>query len=1064
MTAATLEIRLLGDFVLRQDGRTVNGLDASRLQALLAYLLLHRDAPQLRHYLAFVFWPDSDESQARTNLRNLLHRLRQAWPEADAFLTIETKSISWRPNARLRLDTAEFLRAVDAAQAATSPVEALPLWQDAIDLYRGDLLPGCYDDWIEPERTRLHQLFLQALAAAVQLAVEAQDDALAIQLNRQLIEADPLRETAYRQLMNLYARQGDRAAALRVYHRCVALLRQELAVDPSPATQEVHQRLLVPSGAGPARSLPAAPIATALIGRHFEWEQLHAFWQQTAAGEQPASLALISGEAGIGKSKLAEEFVTSVRRQNGTTAVAACYAPETTISFAPVASWLRNLPLEKLAPVWRTELARLLPELAPPDQPLTPPPPLTEAWQKQRFYEALTQAILSQKQPICLQLEDIQWSDPETLAWLHYLLRRDDRARLFILTTHRQEEGDNELLRSLLLQWRQQGRLLNIDLARLDAADAAALATTILGQPLPPELAAALYRYTEGNPLFIVETVRSSLEQDWDSGDQADRTQLLAQRLPADDTAAAPLPPKILAVIRARLGQLSATAQRALEAATVIGRSFTIDMLLQVSGFQEDELVTAVDELWQRRIVRDREGNAYDFSHDKLRQVAYQAITPARRRWLHGRLAHTLTAMDAAQPEPLAGRIAFHYEAAGQIEKALHYHQKAATEARLVYAAQEEAYHLQRAIALQGPADAARLIPLYEQLGHAYATLGRQDEGRQAYQAALALAPASPTARAVLTLRLANTWLSQYELDKAWQIFDEAVTLLGDAAGFAEPEWTIWLEARLAQFDVAYYAANLVQMEGVMAELEPLVEKHGSPVQRILFYQKQAQLHSRQTRFRHTEQGVAYTRAALRLAEEMGDEQWLHASRFGLGFMLLWQAPPEPAAAAAMFEKAAAGSQATGNVPLLDRCLAYLTTAHRLQGDESRLRALLPQSRAVAESEENGLYIAVAQAHQAWLAVRNRRWSEAAAAAQTALVHWQKLVFPFHWLACWPYLAAAVHQGDLATAAAQAQAMLAPEQQLLPAALAAALTTAAADPTPAHFQHALALAREHQML
>ena len=1066
MMAATLEIRLLGDFVLLQDGRTVSGLDTSRLQALLAYLLLHRDAPQLRHYLAFVFWPDSDEGQARTNLRNLLHRLRQAWPEVDAYLTIETKSMSWRPNVQILLDTAAFTQAIEQAQTAAAPAAALAHWQQAINLYTGDLLPGCYDDWIESERTRLHQLFLQALATAVQLATEMQDYVAAVQFGRRLLAADPLRETAYQELMNLHIQSGDRAAALRVYHRCAALLRRELGVDPSPATQEVYRRLLSPAGAAWLSPLPGVPESTTLVGRHLEWEQLLAFWQQTAAGQQPAALILIRGEAGIGKSKLAEEFIDWMRRQGATTAAAACYAPETTISFGPVVGWLRELPLDRLEPVWRAELARLLPELAPADLPLAPPPPLNEAWQKQRFYEALSQAILLQKQPICLQLEDIQWSDPETLAWLHYLLRRNEAARLLILATCRQEEAQVEPLRSLQLNWQQQGRLLTIDLARLDAADTAALATTVLGQSLTAELAAALYRYTEGNPLFIVEAVRSSLEMAWGRDRQSNPAQLLARLLPADGQTAAPLPPKILTVIRARLGQLSLTAQRALEAATVIGRSFTIDILLAVSGFPEAELVTAVDELWQRRIVRDREGNAYDFSHDKLRQVAYQAITPARRRWLHGRLAQTLAELDQGRSESLAGRIAFHYEAAGQADKAFAYHQQAAAAARLVYAYQEELFHLQQALALQEqvPAEAALLAQLYAQLGQAQATMGQQEAARQAYEAALALPTTDKAARAVLILNLANTWLSQYELDKAWQLFEEAVTLLGPVASYTPAAWTVWLDARLAQFDTAYYAANMTQMAAVIAETEPLITQHGSLPQRILFHQKQAQLHSRQTRFRHTEAGVAQARTALRLAEELGEAQRIHISRFGLGFMMLWQDRPDLATAVAELEQAAAGSQAVGNIPLLDRCLAYLTVAYRLQGDRSRVAEILPRSLAVAESEGNGLYLGMARAHQVWLDRDGLTGAEIARQLQAILHQWQKFVFPFHWLVRWPGLATAVQQRDILAAAAEAQAMLAPEQHQLPDELAAALTTAVADPTLPNFQNALILARQHRML
>ena len=168
-------IRLLGDFALTQHGRPVLGLDSARLQALVAYLVLHRGAPQLRYHLAFLFWPDSDEGQARTNLRNLLHRLRRAWPEADRHLAIGTKSIAWRPDAELSVDVADFEQHLAAATASADPVDKVSSLQQAIGVYRGDLLPSCYDEWIEPLRTRLRQGYVHALEQHAQLLQAAGD-------------------------------------------------------------------------------------------------------------------------------------------------------------------------------------------------------------------------------------------------------------------------------------------------------------------------------------------------------------------------------------------------------------------------------------------------------------------------------------------------------------------------------------------------------------------------------------------------------------------------------------------------------------------------------------------------------------------------------------------------------------------------------------------------------------------------------------------------------------------------------------------------------------------------
>lgn len=1056
MAESSLILRLLGDFALRQDGQAIVTLDTPRLQALLAYLALRRDAPQPRQHLAFTLWSDSDERQARTNLRNLLHRLRQAWPAADQCLLITSQSIGWQPELALELDTASFAQTINQAQTAVTPAVALTQWQQAIALYRGDLLPGCYDDWIIPERLRLRQLFLQALESALSLAEEMEDAPTAVHLARQLITAEPLREAVYRQLMARHMRQGDRAAALRVYTQCAETLRRELAIDPAPATQEMYRRLLALDAAA-APLAPTPPLETDLIGRQVEWAQLTAVWQQITAGQR-APFVLISGDAGVGKSRLAEEFIAWARRQGGATAVATCYAAETQLAFGPVAGWLRALPLDHLDPIWRVELARLLPELA-----AAPPDPGGEGWQKRRFYEAVAQAIAAQKPPLCLLLEDIQWSDAETLAWLHYLLRRESRGGLLLLATWRPEETEDEPVAALLRQWREQERLLEVDLTPLDAAATADLAARMFSHPLPPDLAALLYQQTEGNPLFVVETLRRALAD----GHQGSLTHLARQLKEESGQTAVSLPPKMLAAIRARLGQLSPMTYSVVEAASVIGRSFTIPILQQASGLAEDRLITAVDEMWRRRIVRDRESDVYDFTHGKLRQVAYQSISPARRRWLHGRVAQTLANQGALHDATLAGRIAFHYEAAGQAERAFHFHRQAAANARQVYAIQEAAYHLQRAIALHERALAAAddLPELHTQLGDAHTILGQHEAARQAYATALAaLPPEAPTTQAALLLRQTKSWLAQYELDAARESFNRIDRLLGNPAGFGSAEWRIWLDARLEQFDVAYYAANLAQMAALVGETEPLLEQHGDVRQRIRLYQTRAQWHSRQTRFRHTAEGVEDARVAWQLALTTEDEGLIHKGRFGMGFMLLWQAQPDPAGAVAELAQAAAGAQAIGNVPLLDRCLAYLTIAYRLQGDEARVGELLPQSMAVAKSEENESYRGVALAQRAWLATRQQRWAAAAADAQTALTQWGRLVFPFHWLACWPALAAAVALEEWETAVAQAQIMLAPEQQQLPGEVEVGLETAVAHPTPAHFQAALALARWYKML
>ena len=287
----TLHIHLLGDFRLMYDTAPITAIDTARLQALLTYLVLHRDAPQLRQHLAFLFWPDSSEAQARTNLRKLYHFLRNVVPDVDRFLYADAKTLRWLPDAPFTLDVADFERAL----AQDESVDAL---QAALTLYQGDLLPSCYDDWIVPLRERLRQACIAALEQLTRLLERRRDCSAAIRCAQLLLQHDPINEATYRCLIRLHVINGDRAEALRVYQTCIEVLRHELGVEPNPATREVFEQALHASASG-AR-LPAQ--ATPFIGRERELAEIA---QRLA--DPACRLLTLAGPGGMGKSRLALE-------------------------------------------------------------------------------------------------------------------------------------------------------------------------------------------------------------------------------------------------------------------------------------------------------------------------------------------------------------------------------------------------------------------------------------------------------------------------------------------------------------------------------------------------------------------------------------------------------------------------------------------------------------------------------------------------------------------------------------------------------------------------------------
>jgi len=699
----TMHVQLLGDFSLVYGDKPLTGIGTPRLRSLLAYLLLHRDVPQLRQHLAFCFWPDLSEAQARTNLRQLLHQLRHALPDADRYLTADASTVCWHGDTAFQLDVAAFEHALAAAATATRPDDQRAALERAAQLYRADLLPSCYDDWIAPERERLRQQHRHALAQLIRLLELQRDYPDAIRYAQRLLQDDPIDEAAARDMMRLLALNNDRAGALRLYHTCATLLQRELGVAPSQPTRELYERLLqLDAPVAPTSDRrPMGDSGLPLIGRQREWQQLQAAWHAVCAGRP--GFALVTGEAGIGKSRLAEELLTWAAQQGVGVAKTRSYAAEGQLSLAPVTDWLRSEVLypqvAQLELVWRTEVSRILPELVAAQPDLPPYEPMTEYGQRQRFFEALARAVLAAPQPLLLLIDDLHWCDQETIEWLHFLLRFVPNARLMILGTARAEEvPPQHALRNLLLHLRSTIQVTELTLRPLDVAETARLATHVTGHELDVDATMWLYRETEGNPLFVVETVRAGLGT---VGPTLASNGWSLSIPPSAALDAPPLPPRVHAVIAGRLAQLSDPARELVGLAAAIGRAFTLDLLRDAGQADEDHVVRALDELWQKRIVREQGATSYDFTHDKLREVAYAELSAPQRRLLHRRIAQALERTSAADtPGPLSGQVAAQYERAGMAEPAIQHYQRAAVVAQRLYANEDAITLLTRGLAL----------------------------------------------------------------------------------------------------------------------------------------------------------------------------------------------------------------------------------------------------------------------------------------------------------------------------------------------------------------------------
>ena len=696
-----LHVRLLGAFRVALGAESVDGLNSARLQSLIAFLVLNRDTTHLRQRLAFLFWPESSEAQARNNLRQLLHALRHAVPGLDHILWVDHRVVGWTPEATIHLDVNEFEGELALAETARQQgdfgVMRMAL-QRAVNLYTGDLLPNCYDTWIIPVRDRLRESYLIALRQLIRTLDSQRRYIQAIGYARHLVAQDPLDEGASRDLMRLFAATGDRASAARAYHECVAALQGELGIAPSQETEEAFDALMTqeaPQGRQPAAL--SSPLS--LVGRQPEWEQMQESWSR-ASVSGPGFL-LVSGEAGIGKSRLTEEFLLAAQRQAIATAKTRCYAAEGTLSLAPITDWLCSASLRPslsgLEEVWLAEVARILPELLGDYPNLPPVEPMSGYGQRQRFFQALARAILAAPQPILLLIDDLQWCDRETLEFLHFLLRFDPSARMLLIGTARMEELPvQHALRPLLLDLRATIGVTEIALPPLDAAETAVLASQLIGSDLEIDTALRIFQETEGNPLFIIERMWASLERIADGNARASRKE--ADRLA--DARLGGIPSKVQAVIASRLAQLSPPAREVAALAATIGRAFALDLLTRASGSDEETITCALDELWQRRIIREQDTASYDFTHDKLREVAYNEISAPQQRLLHRKIAQALENLRADDLDAVGAQIAAHYDRAGDAERAIPYYERAASVSQRVYANEDTIELLLRALAL----------------------------------------------------------------------------------------------------------------------------------------------------------------------------------------------------------------------------------------------------------------------------------------------------------------------------------------------------------------------------
>ncbi|MCB9076027.1 MAG: AAA family ATPase [Anaerolineaceae bacterium] len=826
-----LSLYLFGPPRLELDGRPVD-ISRRNVLALAAYLAITR-RPHSREALATMFWPEYEASKAKAALRRTLSALNTAldgdWLDADR------ETIGFDSERDIWVDVRQFEWCLGEARNGAGTLTRLT---EAVALYHDDFLAGfslraspAFDEWqffqSEALRRELAQALERLVAGHRQSNVQA-----AFPYAQRRVEIDPLDEAAQRDLMRLYVQAGQRTAAVRQYRLLTEALQAELGASPAPETVELFRQLQTaaePIPFEPPAFLtddfqPARPPAL-FVAREREMTQLDGYLAQALDGQ--GQVVFITGQAGSGKTALVQAFARQAQAAVPDLLVApgSCDAylglGDPYLPFREILQllagdveprWTRgDITRENARRVWNflsqsiqtlktvgpglidrlisqnilpEPAHRALAELTPwetPDRSANPPTDGQPSHNDLCEQVAHFLSELAQQRPLLLIIDDAQWIDAASINLLFSLSRRLSTGRILLLVTYRPDDvalgraGDRHPLAPVINEIQRHYGHPPLDLAQTMTYDFIEALLNAVPNQLGPAFRAALYRRTQGHPLFTVELLRSLQAR----GDLVKNGQGIWVESDAIDWAS--LPARVEAVIEERLGRLDDRLRTILATAAVEGETFTVQVVAQVQNMSEGELLRILSqELVQRHQLileqgEEKVGSMYlarfHFRHALFQQYLYRTLGSSERRWLHGQVAAVLEQTYRDNLEPITVQLARHYAEAGAVEQAVAYLLQAGDKARLLYAHQEAIGFYQQALQFlkaQGGFERAARILLKLGLTHHLAFNFQQS--RQAYLDGFALwqqasFPQTPPAPAPHALR--TCWVLPPTLDPA---------------------------------------------------------------------------------------------------------------------------------------------------------------------------------------------------------------------------------------------------------------------------------------------------------
>ena len=745
----SLKINLLGAPYIEKDGEAIS-VDTRKAIAILAYVLV-TNTRQSRETLAALLWEESDTKSAKAALRRTLSTLNKAIDSPD--LIIERSAVTFVADDSTVVDVLEFEALLEQVNAHDHEddvlcVDCIARLETACALYTSHFMQGfglrdsvAFDTWQITQSEYYQRRLIWALSQLLDALIHQHEYDTAIEYATLWLEIDPLHEATHRMLMRLFVWKRDRSSALQQYRTCVRILDQELGVTPLEETTALYHELqstsLAYQSPSQPQSLPSQiqrnlRTLAIFVGRQNELTKLGVTYDESRYQQQ---ICVIEGEQGIGKTRLLEEFTQHFRDSTAYVLVK-CFANESGLAYSLIVNLLRRLlvlddnkiqqTVTKMSSLHRIEVARLIPELMQDINDTNGLDMRNNDISRIRLFEAVTEFLSQCVQALSIQaiiIDDIHWSDDASAHLLAYILQRlKDLPIMIIIARTTGLMSVKSPIQSLLMQQQRAGTATIMLLERL-TRDAV---KNWVSQTTATAIDERLYAETEGLPLFIHEYL-SLLQERSSGGDQHWE-----------------LPVNVRDSLRFRLNNLSDLEYQLLTTATVIGQSFSFELLQIISGRSEEEIISGIEFLLNKGLITESRVNTlndttieYDFFHNKLRTLLYEDLSFARQRLLHRRVAHHL--YDTAQRKTSSaflGQIAYHFEQAREDNLAAKLYFDAAQKARSLYAHREALNYYEHALAL-GCNETAMI---HYGMGQIYTIQGQYSRAIRHYETAISQA------------------------------------------------------------------------------------------------------------------------------------------------------------------------------------------------------------------------------------------------------------------------------------------------------------------------------------